>query len=745
MSDRPFDLLRRDLRKYVYEKKWPELRKVQGAAIENIIKTKDNFSLVAKTASGKTEAAFLPTISLVDDWSDSVKIVYISPLVALINDQFFRIEDLCRYSDILITKWHGDASPAAKKRLLKNPQGILLITPESLEAFFVCRPGSLKKLFSDLDFIIIDEIHSFLGTDRGRHLQSLVHRLTSFSKKETRMVSLSATVNEKSFPAIKNFYNLPGQTTKIIRDNSQNEVFQKVDYFETAAAGSLPPELVDEIYKITKKSKSLIFPNSRSLVEEVAVGLKKRAEKFKDSHQNYYAHHSSIDKNIREEVEQEAKRMQKENFAICCTSTLELGIDIGTINTVVQINSTFSVASLVQRLGRSGRQSGQSNLAIYATEPWSLLKSIACVELYKEGFVEPIRDNGQAYNVLAHQILSTVSQHSSISTQGVTDILSENPVFLEISQQEKEEIIDHLLKTDILEKVEGELIIGLEGEKIVKKLSFYGLFQVSFGLRVFYKDKKIGEIHENPETIKGENILLAARIWRIVSVEEGARKVYVEPAPAGRPPAFYGSGGQTSQEVYDKISKIAKNDEDYDYLSQRAREQLKDIRQGYVFLRRNPSVNYRPIILQEGDKSKDNLQWHLFAADTVFKTIFTFLEHHHELDISQSENKLSIKIEKNKNRSLDVYNSIISLAKKGISEDVFAQILEKMILEKSQVGEQKFANLLPIKKRAQLLMARNFDIPATNNFLKKSEIELLDKDVLFEYPSVFEEEQAVED
>ena len=393
-----FDLLSEPIRKFIREKQWEHLRPIQSAAIVKILTTDNNYILVSKTASGKTEAAFLPILSKVNFNDYGVQVLYISPLIALINDQFYRIEEICKYLDVTVTKWHGEANISLKEKLIKNPNGISLITPESLEAMFLHKPFNVKKLFSNLKYVVIDEIHSFVGTDRGVHLKSILSRLQQINNNSFCIVGLSATVGD--YVEVKRFTG-DELNTRVLLDKSAKKINILFRFFR-ADNDELPLELLKDLYVETKNNKVLIFPNSRGRAEEVSVKLKKISEKLK-GHQNYFSHHSSVNKEIREYIEYFAKNNIRQNFCISCTSTLELGIDIGTVDEVVQIDATHSIASLIQRVGRSGRKGEESsNLSVYTTNEWSLLQSIACWLLYTEGFIEPPQNYDKPYDILGH-------------------------------------------------------------------------------------------------------------------------------------------------------------------------------------------------------------------------------------------------------------------------------------------------------------------------------------------------------
>jgi ATP-dependent Lhr-like helicase len=253
--------------------------------------------------------------------------------------------------------------------------------------------------------------------------------------------------------------------------------------------------------------------------------LKKISDRVK-GHSNYFSHHSSVDKEVREYVEYFAKNNNRQNFCISCTSTLELGIDIGEVDEVVQIDATHSIASLIQRVGRSGRKDGQSsNLFLYATNEWSLLQSLACWLLYKEGFIEPPQSMAKPYDILLHQALSITKGHSGILLADLKKQLKDNFAFNQIDISDIEEILNHLIEIDFLEKIHHEVIIGVEGEKIVNSRDFYSVFKSEENFKVINAGNTIGAIPFSPQIIEDENILLAAKIWKIKFIDFKSKKI----------------------------------------------------------------------------------------------------------------------------------------------------------------------------------------------------------------------------
>lgn len=590
-----YELLSEPIRRYIRNKKWEFLRPIQHAAILRILTTEDHYILASRTASGKTEAAFLPILSALNFDEPGVQVVYISPLIALINDQFFRIEEMCKDLEIPITRWHGEASVSAKKKLQKTPSGIILITPESLEALFVNKPWILNQLFSNLKFVIIDEIHSFIGTDRGIQLQSLLSRLKFRSNKNIRIIGLSATIGD--YTQAKRFTGEENKT-KVLLDREIKEINTSIHYIPSIQ-NELPEQLINEIYSQTLNNRVLIFPNSRGKAEEIAFRLKKLSEKL-GGHPHYFAHHASLNRQERERIEEFARESKDQAFCISCTSTLELGIDIGNMEKVVQIDSTYSISSLIQRVGRSGRTEGRiSELRVFTTNFWSLLQSLACWLLFQEGYIEPVAEINKPYDLLLHQILSIAKEKCGIIQKELLSLLNSLSVFNEITIEEKQEILSDLIDREFLEKIGNEIILGIEGEKLVNTRDFYSVFKTERNLTIVHSGKSIGNVPHTPQIIEGENILLSARTWKIIWVDLKANKVEVIPAQDGRKPIYIGSGGIIHAKIREKMMDIIYSDTRYEILDQKGNEKLAHVRTEFKRKSNFLETCQRPYILED--------------------------------------------------------------------------------------------------------------------------------------------------
>jgi ATP-dependent Lhr-like helicase len=697
-----FDSLSEPIRKYIRDKRWEQLRPIQTAAISKILTTDDNYILASRTASGKTEAAFLPILSKVDFSETGIQVLYIAPLIALINDQFYRIEELCKYLDVTVTKWHGEANKTLKNRIIKQPHGIILITPESLEAMFVNKPFNVKQLFSNLKYVVIDEIHSFIGTDRGTQLKSILSRLQNVNAKPFSIVGLSATIGD--YDEAKKFTGNELKT-KVLLDRTAKEIQALFRYFKNENE-ELPLELLKDLYIESKDNKVLIFPNSRGRAEEVAVKLKKISDKVK-GHPNYFSHHSSVDKEVREYVEYFAKNNNRQNFCISCTSTLELGIDIGTVDEVVQIDATHSIASLIQRVGRSGRKEGESsNLFLYATNQWSLLQSLACWLLYKEGFIEPPQSTAKPYDILLHQALSITKGHSGIRLTALVKELKENFTFNQIEVTDIEKILNHLIEIDFLEKLQHEVIIGVEGEKIVNSREFYSVFKTEENFKVVSAGNPIGEVSFSPQIIEDENILLAAKIWKIMFIDFKSKKIEVIPAKDGKKPMFFGGGATIHPRIREKMLEILYSKIDHDVLDQPSCDEIETMRKDFSVFNLQDLKTGRPLLTTE-----KHLQLFTFTGTRINRTLQMLL------NIAGIKNTLadsssSFDIEVPKQELLAKWTSL----SKPIA-DIDTHITNLLQATPNLLDFSKWGLYLPQNFQVKLIKDKYYDIANTEQLL----------------------------
>ncbi len=419
MTTPAFDLLSQSIQHCLWRMNWTELRPIQSESIRAVLQSEDDLIVSAATASGKTEAAFLPIISHIDsNRKNSIQALCISPLKALINDQFRRLDELCEHAEIPVHRWHGDVGQDKKAKLVKNPGGILLLTPESLESLFINRTAALERMFSHLEFVVIDELHAFVGRERGTHMRSLLNRLEQRIKHSYRIVALSATLGD--WPKLYAQWLRPKapELVRVVEDKSASRTVRlKIYGYPSEHTRKNSPdqeredqdadlevefaEVLSDLQACFNGRHGLIFANSRNNVEWFADALNHRNE-IAGLPRSYLVHHGSVSKHVREETE---NLMRGEiPFTTLCSSSLELGIDIGDVQIVGQLGAPWSVNSLIQRLGRSGRRGDRgSEIRIFITETpgpkkdaelidrlhVELLQAIALVELMLEKWLEP--------------------------------------------------------------------------------------------------------------------------------------------------------------------------------------------------------------------------------------------------------------------------------------------------------------------------------------------------------------------
>lgn len=597
-----FDKLARPVQKWIRSQGWSELRQIQVDAVHVITDSEDDLIISASTASGKTEAAFLPLVSQVlNEPAEAIgfDILYVGPLKALITDQAMRLGDMCSAAELPAVPWHGDISQSLKGKAMNAPKGILLITPESLEAMFIRRWLEVPRLFRATRAVVIDELHSVLDSERGIHVRSLLTRLEFALKRRIRRVGLSATLGDMKMACAYLRQEEP-DAVRLIEGSGDNELrLQLRGYMEgikdddaSSAAAGVAEHLFDKL----RGSDNLVFAGARNRVEVYADRLRERCE---EQHlpQEFFAHHASLSREHRKFVEERIKNSSRPTTAVC-TSTLELGIDIGEVRCVAQIGAPFSVASLRQRLGRSGRREGQAAiLRQYAVEArieaessfvdrlrLSLVRAIAMIELLIERWCEPPRPATLHLSTLVHQIMSVIAGSGGVRANRLFHLLCQKGPFRSVDVPLFMEVLRAMgrTKTGLIEQSdEGLLLLGPKGERMVEHYSFYAVFQTEEEFRLVSDGKELGTLPVSSMLASGMHIIFSGRRWFVQEIDDLSRTIIVTSAKAGAAPVFGGDPGIIHDRVVERMFAVLDGDNLPVYLDAVSQEMLQEARRNY--------------------------------------------------------------------------------------------------------------------------------------------------------------------
>ena len=608
-----FDRLHERVRAWVHRQGWTSLRDIQEHAVEPIYEGRRDIVVSAGTASGKTESAFLPICSeIVDKDVAGVQALYVGPLKALINDQFERLDRLCEDLDIQVHRWHGDVGSAAKQRVVRSPSGILLITPESLEALFVLRGREIARIFAPLQHVVVDELHAYLGTERGRQLQSLLHRIDVTLGRSVQRIGLSATLGNLGLAAEGLRPGRGGEALILQSATGEQEVQLQVRGYRDAGPsvvagddigelGEPPPMAVvapeglhaicEHLFDKQRGSNNLTFANARTQVEAVTDRLVRLCELHRVPVE-FFAHHGSLAKDHREFVEERLKRGDQPTSAVC-TSTLEMGLDIGRVRSIALIGPPHTVASLRQRLGRSGRRGDPAVLRAYCTEreiterspPQDRLRpqvvqALAMVRLLLDGWCEPPTQAAFHFSTLVQQTLSLLRERGGASAQDAWAILCKTGPFRTVTPDLFAEFLRDLSRHDLVTQLgDGTLVLGVGGEKLTDHFSFYTAFQTPDEWTLMTEGRVLGTLPVEQPLMPGLYIVFGGRRWRVVSVNAEKRDVFVTPAPGGQPPLFGGEGGFIHDRVRQEMLAVLRSTDMPVYLDARARDLLAEGRE----------------------------------------------------------------------------------------------------------------------------------------------------------------------
>lgn len=690
--------------------RWKSLNPIQEQAIP-IIKDNNDTLVISPTASGKTEAVLIPIFDdILRSRLEPLSVIYVSPLKALINDMNDRMEKWCHHFNLEVTKWHGDVPATKKKKFVKNPTDILLITPESLEVIFMNKSSDEKeRIFKNLKYIIVDEIHYFAESDRGTQLNSLINRIHKYVDHPINMVGLSATVGN---PKTVSEWLKPDNPAKIVTDPSKRPFQYKV------FCGS--EQVICEVLSKYVGRKILIFVHSRKDAERYYNFLRKGL-KLK----NIYVHHSSIDRDRREESEEKFKYL-KDGFMIS-TSTLELGIDIGNIDIVVQIRPPHNVSSFLQRIGRSGRRSkNQRSIIFYKNDPQVFI-TLAEISLINEGHIEDIKIPEKPKDIYFHQILSSIFEKGKIKQVDLFNSLKESYAFNEMTKEDFKAIIENMEELEFVHNNSGYLSLGYNFEKKFGKrnfMDFYSVFCPNFEYTVREGAKNIGSLDSFFVVNflkKGSQFILGGTPWKVTDIDYKRFNVKVQKdkAKKGDVPDWSSEGGVIDSLISRKIYDILTGKCNTDFLrtfDELAKETI------HKYIDHAGAVGFREgIIPVEMDEKSHRVYIYTFAgmrANALLSSIFSLDHDIHSVMDTAYYSSFKLRGEMNfENISQVIYN-----AENVLNEPEINQLIDE---KTKKFVKNKFINYLPYEDNVKLKMELLYSPEDLINVVKENSVSLV--------------------
>jgi ATP-dependent helicase Lhr and Lhr-like helicase len=579
-----FGLLAEPVRRWIYREGWSALRDIQEQAVAPVLAGDADVLISSGTASGKTEAAFIPIASALSDGGGAgVAALCVSPLKALINDQARRLEPLFDTVGRPVHPWHGDVGQKGRREVLAGEGGVLLITPESLEAFFVRRGHQVPHLFDGLRYVVVDEFHAFIGSERGMQLQSLLHRLETAVRRRIPRVALSATLGDLDAACELLRPGGGARVHRVVSDANRSEVQLQVRGYRIALAdapapapGDVMDDVTDEgearmegdLFRFLRGGRHIVFANRRGDVEQVADALRRRCESMRLPNE-FWPHHGSLQKQLREDAEDALRNPSRPATAIA-TTTLELGIDVGAVESIGQIGPPPSVASMRQRLGRAGRRGSPAVLRIFIRENeiraesppqdrlrMHLVQTVAMVRLLAQRWYEPPDAGALHLSTLVQQVLSVLAQHGDATAEQIFRLLCVTGPFRGVDAPTFMALLRDLGGADLVTQVHtGSLMLGGAGERLVNQYDFYAAFTSPEEYRLEAGTRTLGTLPVTIPVTVGVPLVFAGRRWKVTDVDDERKVIYLAPSGGGRPPAFGGSAAQVHGRVRSEMRAV---------------------------------------------------------------------------------------------------------------------------------------------------------------------------------------------
>lgn len=592
---------------------WSGLRPLQEATIEPVLRG-EHAILLAPTAGGKTEAASFPVFSrmLTENWQ-GLSVLYICPIKALLNNLDHRLSYYGHLLGRSVALWHGDISASRKAKILASPPDILLTTPESLEVMLVSGKVEHQSLFANIRTVIVDEVHAFAGDDRGWHLLSVLERISVLAGRELQRLGLSATVGN---PELLCDW-LAGSCSahrSVINPSTESNINPDI---QADWVGSIRNAAI-VISRLHKGEKRLVFVDSRAKVEELAFELRRLDVKT-------FISHSSL--SLEERRSAEEAFAQGSNCVIVATSTLELGIDVGDLDRVIQIDAPYSVASFLQRIGRTGRRAGSArNCLFLATREDAFLRTLALLNLWRSGYVEPIIPPPRPMHIYAQQVMALSLQENELIAEDVEQWVGRMPGFSGIDSADKRAVIAYMLEKGVLHSDSGILGMGRAGERTFGHKNFMELFSVFTTppmIKVFWGKQELGEVHQLTFAIKDRGpslLMLAGRAWQTNYIDWPRKRAFVEPSEIRGKSQWLSDAQPMGYELCRSMADVLSSEGSPDFVSARAKDLLLELRDSYAWIEEGKTTL---IIDNEG-----NATWWNFAGkllNSAFKDVFADL------------------------------------------------------------------------------------------------------------------------
>jgi ATP-dependent Lhr-like helicase len=694
-----FDLLHPGLQHHIVNSLgWRELRPFQEQVIPPVL-AGENIVVVAPTAGGKTEAAIFPVLSrmLSEDWR-GLSVLYLCPIRALLNNLHVR---LSRYATLVgrsCSIWHGDTSATERARINRELPDILLTTPESLEVMLVSRKSEPVALFAQVRVVIVDELHAFAGDDRGWHLLSVLQRVSRLAGRELQRIGLSATIGNPD--ALLQWLSAgSSQASRIIRPPTAppRESSVQLDF-----VGSLKNAAV-VISRLHRGEKRLVFVDSRARAEELGSELRQLEVRA-------FVTHSSLSKDQRSQAERAFS--SETNCAIVATSVLELGVDVGDLDRVIQIDSPSTVASFLQRMGRTGRREGtQRNCLFLATHDFGLLQAAALIDLWSSGFVEEVVPPPIPYHVFVQQFLTLLLQNAGFIRTDWQRWIGDVPAFAELRDGRADAIIAFLMSENLVSEDGGVLHLGPEAEKRLGRRNFSELLSVITSQPLFQVRSgrlEIGFVHPLSFSTRKDGpatLALGGRGWRIVHVDWDRKIAHVEPSQDSGKSRWIGSSIPLSPRLCEAIKQVIQSTDNRPHWSRRAVERIADLRSEL-----NPMCGEGTVIGRRGM----TLEWWTFAGLAANQTVVQYLQPH----ITSQCRADNLWIRLPNDLSLERLNEVI------------AELQSENAAPSWDLGEPakdllKFSDLLPGDMLNEMILSRIADVPRANAVLR-SPIRIVD-------------------